>query len=72
MSGSRRCIGRLALPLWMLVSALLPLPADVGMAADDHTWSLQLQGFAPNAGGQRVYALRRSTDDTEWAVIASE
>ncbi len=35
------------------------------------TYSLQVAAFAPNAGGQEAYALRRATDKVEWSVFVN-
>ena len=58
-----------------LFSAVVPLNAGEALAetkGDKHTtYSLQALAFAPNAGGQQAYALRRATDKSEWTLFAN-
>ena len=35
------------------------------------SYSLQVQAFAPNAGGQEAYALRMANDEREWSIFAN-
>ncbi len=56
----------------MLVIGLLLGHTSPAWAAKKASYSLQFHALAPNAGGQRAYALRRATDDREWSVFANE
>lgn len=49
------------------------LSASTASAASrDVSYSLQVHALAPNAGGQRAYALRRATNESEWGLFANE
>lgn len=52
--------------------ALLFLLSSPAWAAKKASYSLQFHALAPNAGGQRAFALRRATDEREWSVFANE
>ena len=54
-----------------LLSVLLLAGAGVAAETKHTTYSLQALAFAPNAGGQQAYALRRATDKSEWALFAN-
>lgn len=36
------------------------------------SYTLQWQAYAPNAGGQKSYGLRRSTESSEWSLFMNE
>ncbi len=58
---------------WLLTAlALVWTIAPVVAAPRDVTYSAQYLAFAPNAGGQRVFALRQATDQREIGVFMNE
>ena len=44
----------------------------VSYAGELYQTAVMAQSFAPNAGGQVVYALRRGTDSHEWSVFSNQ
>ncbi len=61
------CIPRILTLSLMLAIASIPAFAKTKMV----TYSLQAIAYAPNAGGQEAYALRRATDDNEWTLFVN-
>lgn len=56
----------------LLIGFFFLKPSALQAATQDVTYSFQFQSFAPNAGGQRAYALRRATDAREIGLFLNE
>ncbi len=60
---------------FLILTVLLLSVASVATAEDKSklvSYTGEWQAFAPNAGGQKAYALRRGTNDSEWSLFLNE
>jgi hypothetical protein len=66
--------GALPLLAFMLLfgTVLLAVCPHVAQAKDTSNTSAQLLAFAPNAGGQAAYSLRRSNNEREWSLFLNQ